>query len=88
MLEITDNTVEITREGGTVDSWRLYFYFENEERGKTYYFIYKEEDPDSLIVMASEDGKTLENVTEEEFQEAEEILSAYESDPQIAKMRS
>jgi len=83
MINITDNTVLITKDDGTTDTWKLYFYFHNEERGKDFYFLFKEEDPDSLIVMASKDGLSLENVSEEEYQEAEEVLEAYEDDPKI-----
>lgn len=86
-LEITDNTVIITREDGSEDAWKLLFYYHNEERGKDYYFLYKEEDPDALIVMASRDGQSLENVSEEEFAEAEEMLDSYENDPTIQTLR-
>lgn len=87
MLEINDNTVVITKDNGEEDVWKLYFYYENKERGKTYYFLFKEEDPDSLIVMSTSDGKTLENVTDEELSESEEILEAYENDPKIEEAR-
>ena len=87
MLEITDNTVIITKDDGQEDVWKLYFYYENKERGKTYYFLYKEEDPDSLIVMGTKDGETLENLSEEELSESEEILEAYENDPKIEEAR-
>lgn len=87
MLEITDNTVIITKDNGEEDVWKLYFYYENKERGKTYYFLFKEEDSDSLIVMGTKDGKTLENLNEEELAESEEILDAYENDPKIEEAR-
>lgn len=88
MIEINDNTVLITRDDGTTDEWRLYFYFTNDKRGKSYYYLFKQEDPDSLIVMASSDGKTLEELSEEEFAEAEEMLATYEEDPTIESVRS
>ena len=50
MLEITDNTVIITRDDGTEDTWKIYFYYHNPERNKDFFFLFKEEDPDSLIV--------------------------------------
>ena len=37
MLEITDNTVIITKDDGTEDHWKIYFYYRNPERNKTYY---------------------------------------------------
>lgn len=87
MLEINDNTVVITKDNGEEDVWKLYFYYTNEERGKTYYFLFKEEDPDSLIVMASKDGESLIDLTDEELEEADEVLSSYESDPKIEAIR-
>lgn len=88
MLEITDNTVIVTKDDGLSEEWKLYFYFHNDERGKDFYFLYKEEDPDSLIVMSSKDGVSLENVTDEEFAEAEEVLEAYENDPKIQEAKA
>lgn len=78
MIEITDNSMEITRDDGTVDRYKILFYYRHDGRAKDFYFLYKEEDPDSLIVMASADGVTLEDVSEEEYEEAEEMLSSYE----------
>ncbi len=87
MLEINDNTIAITKEDGTTEEWKIYFFYRVDERNTTYYFIYKEEDEDSLIVMASKDGTTLENVSEEEYEEACEVLDAYENDPKIEGMK-
>lgn len=87
MLEINDNTIIITKDDATSEEWKIYFYYHVDERNKTYYFIYKDEDPDSLVVMASSDGKTLENVSDEEYEEASEMLETYESDPKIASLK-
>jgi hypothetical protein len=37
--------------------------------------------------MASADGKELSNVSEEEFQEAQEMLETYEKDPKIQTLK-
>lgn len=87
MIEAKDNDMVITREDGTEDLWKIYFYYVEEENGKTFYFLYKEEDPDSLIVMASLDGKELSPVSEEELARAEEVLAAYEEDPAIQEAK-
>lgn len=87
MIEAKDNDMVITREDGTEDLWKIYFYYVEEESGKTFYFLYKEEDPDSLIVMASLDGKELSPVSEEELARAEEVLGAYEEDPAIQEAK-
>ena len=78
MMEITDNTMEITREDGVVDTYKILFYFHNEERGKDFSFLYREDDEDNLIVMASSDGVSLMDVDEEELEECQEMLDAYE----------
>lgn len=87
MMELKDNSVLITKDDGTSEEWKLYFYYEDPKRAKTFYFLYKEADPDSLIVMASSDGKELLNVSDEEYEEAEEMLSSYENDPKIGEIR-
>ena len=70
MLEIKDNSIEITKEDGTIDTWKILFYYHNDERNKTYYLIYQEEDPDSIVVMGTSDGTTLAAVSEEEIEAA------------------
>ena len=87
MIEAKDNDMVITREDGTEELWKIYFYYVEEESGKSFYFLYKEEDPDSLIVMASADGKELAPVSEEELARAEEVLAAYEEDPVIQEAK-
>jgi hypothetical protein len=56
-------------------------------RKKDYYLIYQDGDPDSLLVMASADGKELTNVSDEEYAEAEEMLETYEKDPKIQSLK-
>jgi len=87
MFEISDNTIVITKDDGSNETWKILFYYHNDERNKDFYFIYKEEDPDNLVVMASTDGQELLNVSEEEFAEAEEMLETYESDPKIKTLK-
>ncbi len=87
MIEINDNTILITKDDGTTEEWKIYFFYHVDERNKTYYFIYKEEDEDSLIVMASSDGVSLENVSDEEYEEANEVLETYENDPKIEGLK-
>ena len=81
MAEINDNSIIITDEEGKEDAWKILFYYENPERKKTFYFIYKDESPDDLLVVTSADGLSLEEPNEEEMEEASEMLETYESDP-------
>jgi len=83
MIEIQDNTMLITREDGVTDTYKILFYYHNPERNKDYYFLYEEGNPDELIVMGSEDGTSLTDVSDEEFEEADEMLATYENDPKM-----
>lgn len=87
MLEITDNTVEVTFDDGSKKEYKIYFFYDNPERGKRFYYLYEEKDPDSLLVMVTKDQITLDEPTEEEMEEAEEMLDTYESDPKILSER-
>jgi uncharacterized protein YrzB (UPF0473 family) len=77
----------ITHEDGSEENLKILFYYNNPERKKDFYFIYKEDDPENVIVMASSDGKELQEVTDEEFEEAQEMLDTYENDPKIAEAK-
>lgn len=87
-MEIQDNTMLIEEEDGSKKALKIYFYYVNEERGKTYYFLFDEANPDELIAMASKDGESLEELSDEEFEEAQEVLEAYEEDPKIAEAKA
>lgn len=86
-MEIEGNTIILTREDGTEMQAKILFYYHNDDRAKDYYFLYKEESPDDVIVMGSSDGESLEEVSDEEFEEAQEVFEAYEEDPKIAEAR-
>lgn len=88
MIEIkNDNDMVVTADDGTQQLLKILFYFHNEERGKDYYFLYEENNPDELMVMASSDGESLEQLSEEEFDEAEQVLEAYQEDPAIQELK-
>ena len=88
MIEIkNDNDMVITLDDGTQQLLKILFYFHNDQRGKDYYFLYEESNPDELMVMASSDGTSLEQVSEEEFDEAEQVLEAYQEDPAIQELK-
>lgn len=82
-----DDDIVITDENGTETMCKILFYFHNDNRNKDYYFIYKEEDPDSAIVLSSQDGQSFDECSDEEFEEAEEVFEAYNEDPEIAKAK-
>ena len=88
MIEIrNDNDMVITKEDGTEQLMKILFYFHNDQREKDYYFLYEEGNEEEVIVMATSDGESLETLTEEEFDEAEQVCEAYENDPAIQDLK-
>ena len=88
MIEIkNDNDMVITKEDGTEQLLKILFYFHNDQRNKDYYFLYEEGNEDEVIVMGTSDGKTLETLSDEEFDEAEQVFDAYEEDPAIQQLK-
>ncbi len=88
MIEIkNDNDMVITKEDGTEQLLKILFYFHNDQRNKDYYFLYEEGNEDEVIVMGTSDGKTLDTLTDEEFDEAEQVFEAYEEDPAIQEIK-
>ena len=86
-MEINDNEIVLTKENGEKEVAKILFYFHNDQRGKDFYFIYKEENPDDVIVMSSSDGASLDEVDDEEFDEAEQVFEAFQEDPKIEEAR-
>ena len=88
MLEpINDDDIVITDENGNEQLCKILFYFHNDNRNKDYYFIFKQEDPDSIIVLSSEDGNSFQECSDEEFEEAQEVFEAYNEDPKIQQAK-
>ena len=84
MFEIkNDNDIIITDDNGNEELDKILFYFHNDNRNRDYYFIYKEDDPDSIIVLGSEDGQSFFELSDEEFEEAQVVFDAYINDPKI-----
>ena len=82
-----DREIEITRDDGTVVRLKILFTFRNEERAKDYYFLYENEDDDSLFCLSTSDGVSVEYLSDEEEDEAEQVLEAYNEDPMISEIR-
>ena len=82
-----DREIEITRDDGTVVRLKILFTCRNEERAKDYYFLYENEDDDSLFCLSTSDGVSFEYLSDEEEDEAEQVLEAYNEDPMISEIR-
>ncbi len=88
MLEIrNDNDMVITEEDGTERLLKILFYFHNDQRNKDYYFLYEEGNEEEVLVLSSSDGESLEMLTDEEMDEAEQVFEAYEEDPSIQSLK-
>lgn len=86
---ITDEErdIEITRDDGVVEHFKILFTFRNDERAKDYYFLYRDEDEDTLICLSTSDGESFEYLSDEEQDEAEQVLDAYNDDPLIGEIK-
>ena len=88
MIEIkNDNDMVITADDGSERLLKILFYFHNDQRNKDYYFLYEEGNEDEVIVMGTADDESLSTLTDEEFDEAEQVFEAYENDPTIQTLK-
>lgn len=76
---ILDDEIEITLDDGSVEVMKILFTYENEERGHSYVFIYKDgEEDDVMPFIYNESDKSLKEIEdEEEFNEVEEVFNAF-----------
>lgn len=87
MSEIENNQFTVVDDEGNEEIVKILFSYDNEERGKTYFFLYSPDSPDDIFVMSSVDNQNLSPVDDEELEEAEEVFAAYMDDPKIAEAR-
>ncbi len=84
----TDDEIVIYDEDGNEFLMNILFTYENEERGAEYVFLYDNASPEDIIVMKyNEDHELFEVTDEEELSEAEEVLEAYNEDPNIQEIK-
>ena len=89
-MEINDNEkrMVITDDQGNEHLVEILFTYHNDERNKEYVLFYENDNPDDVIAMIyTEDGELLDIEDDEEFQEVEEVLNAYNEDPKIIEAR-
>ena len=83
-----DDEIVIYDEDGNEFLMNILFTYENEERGAEYVFLYDNATPEDIIVMKyNEDHELFEVTDEDELNEAEEVLEAYNEDPSIQEIR-
>lgn len=83
-----DDEIVIYDEDGNEFLMNILFTYENEERGAEYVFLYDNATPEDIIVMKyNEDHELFEVTDEDELNEAEEVLEAYNEDPSIQEIK-
>ena len=88
MEENETNEITITTDDGTEELFKVLFFYDNPERdNKRFYFLYREETPEDVIVLGTTDGESFEYLSEEEQEEAEEMFNTYMDDPKISEAR-
>lgn len=86
---LLDDEMAITDENGVEQIFKILFTYENEERHKTYAFLYKEDDEENVIPVAvSEKDSSIEIVEDEdELKEVEEVFNCFMDDPKIQEIK-
>ncbi len=89
MEVLNDNDIVMTDDNGKEYLMKILFTYENEERGTKYVYVYEEANPDDIFVFKYNEEETdlLVVDDEEELEEAQEVLEAYDSDPKIQDIK-
>ena len=86
---LLDDEIAITDENGVEQIFKILFTYENEERHKTYAFLYKEDDEENVIPVAvNEHDSAIEVIEDEnELKEVEEVFNCFMDDPKIQEIK-
>ncbi len=88
MKQLNDDDIIIYDEEGKEYLFKILFTYENEKRGCEYCFIYEPSKEDEIIVMKyNEEHELFPVEDEDELEEAEEVLEAYQNDPKIQEIK-
>ena len=86
---INENEIIINDESGNEKVLKILFTYENEERGKSYVFVYEEgNEYDVMAVIYNETTHELFEIEDdEEYSEVEEVFNAFNEDPKISEIK-
>lgn len=86
---LNDDQMIITDEHGNEKVMNILFTCDNDERNKSYVFLYSEDDEDNVMAFSyDEDTKSLSEIEDdEEYAELEEVFNAFNEDPKIAEAK-
>lgn len=84
-----DNKIIISDESGNEVVFNILFTYENEERARSYVFVYKDGEEDNVMAFIYNDlTKEISEIEDdEEYSEVEEVFNAYNEDPKIAEIK-
>ncbi|MGI6714401.1 MAG: DUF1292 domain-containing protein [Bacilli bacterium] len=78
---LDEDFLEITDELGNVYRYEILLTYEHEGSGVSYVLFFDPETPEEILVARYyEDGHLEDDLTEEEYAEAEEVLNAFETE--------
>jgi len=88
-LNINGDEMLITDENGNEHIMKILFTYDNEERQKSYVFLFEKNDEDNVLAFSyNEDSEELSEITDdEEYKEVEEVFNAYMEDPKIQEVK-
>lgn len=88
-LNINGDEMLITDEKGNEHVMKILFTYDNEERQKSYVFLYEKDDEDNVMAFSyDEKSEELEEIIDdEEYKEVEEVFNAYMDDPKIQEAK-
>lgn len=76
---VNDDYLEIIDDTGHVYRYDILLTYENEDRGVNYVLFFDPANPDEVLTARYyEDGHLEDDLTDEEYAEVEEVLSAFE----------
>lgn len=88
-LNINGDEMLITDEQGNEHVMKILFTYDNEERKKSYVFLFEKDDEDNVLAFSyDEKSEELSEITDdEEYKEVEEVFNAFMEDPKIQEAK-
>lgn len=85
-MEPKENQIIVIDEDGSEYAMEILFTYDNEDRGYQYVLCYDEHSPEDVVAFRYDDENHLTEVTDDdELDEIEEVLNAFQDDPEIIR---